>query len=223
MPTFTSGADTYTVSVAGTYDLDMLGGDDRLNVYGGTSVTAHLGDGNDLAVLKAAILNIFGDAGADKFDIWAVNAAVDGGADNDTINVRGGSGLTAHGGLGADRFNFYSDSSGVTLYGDDGNDDFVVYNHNVSGTLYGGAGSDYFVQFRSGAILLGGLGNDIYRITVGSPAAVIENASEGIDAVQVARGYTYTLPDNVENMSIQGFAWVKRVWLDVLDVKYGSW
>src|SRR5690349_22456465 len=117
MPTFTSGADTYTVKAAGTYDLDMLGGDDRLNVYAGDTVTAHLGDGNDLAILKAALNTIFGDAGADRFDIYAVNATIDGGADNDTINVRGGSGLTAHGGLGDDRFNFYVDSS-VTLYGD---------------------------------------------------------------------------------------------------------
>ena len=106
MPTFTSGADTYTVNAAGTYDLDMLGGDDRLNVYGGTTVTAHLGLGNDLAILKAALNTIYGDAGADRFDIYAANATVDGGADDDTINVRGGTGVMAHGGLGADRFNF---------------------------------------------------------------------------------------------------------------------
>ena len=206
MPTFTSGDDIFTVSAAGTYSLDMLGGNDRLNVYGGTNVTAHLGDGNDLAIIKAAIASIFGDAGLDRFDIYSANATVDGGADSDTINVRGGSGLSAHGGLGDDRFNFYADASSVTLYGDDGNDDFVGYNHNVTGSLNGGAGNDYFVQFRTGVTLLGGLGNDIYRVTVGSPATIVENAGEGSDSVQVARGYNYTLPDNVENISTQGFS-----------------
>lgn len=207
MPTtFTSGNDTYTVSAPGAYDLDFLAGDDRLNVYGGDSTTAHLGDGNDIAVIKAGLDTIYGDAGADRFDIYGFNATIDGGADNDTINVRGGTGLTAYGGLGADRFNFYADASSVALYGDDGDDDFFGYYHAVSGNLYGGAGNDYFVQFMAGSTLRGGLGNDIYRITVGSPPAVVENVGEGIDSVQVARGYSYTLADNVENISVQGFS-----------------
>ena len=205
MPTFTSGADTYTVNAAGTYDLDMLGGDDRLNVYAGDTVTAHLGDGDDFAVLKAALNTIFGDAGADRFDIYAVNATVDGGDDNDLINIRGVDGLIAHGGVGSDRFNFYADSVSVTLYGDGGDDDFFGYDYAVSGTLYGGLGNDYFVGFSAGVILAGGGGNDIYRATVGSVATFLENPGEGTDSVQVARGATFTLPDNIENMSIQGF------------------
>lgn len=206
MPTFTSGADTYTINAAGTYDFDMLAGDDRLNVYAGDSVTAHLGDGNDLAILKAAVDTIYGDAGADRFDVYVSNAHIDGGADNDTINVRGGSSLTALGGLGADRFNFYADSSSVDLSGDDGNDDFFGYYHSVTGTLSGGSGNDYFVQFNSGVTLAGGMGNDIYRVTVGSPATITEAVGEGTDSVQVARGYTFTLPSNVENISVQGFS-----------------
>ena len=204
--TFTSGDDVYTVSAAGTYDLDFLGGSDRLNVYGGDATVAHMGDGNDLAVIKAGLDTIFGDAGSDRFEVYASNATVDGGAGSDMINIRSGSGLTAHGGLDGDRFNFYADTSGVTLYGDDGNDDFFGYYHAVAGSLLGGSGNDYFVQFVAGASLLGGLGNDIYRVTVGSPATIVENAAEGTDSVQVARGYSYTLADNVENISVQGFA-----------------
>jgi len=206
MPTFTEGNDTYLVHTAGTFDLDFLGGGDTLTVQGGTSTTAHMGTGNDVVQLKSGLANVFGDAGADRFDIYAANATADGGGDNDLVNLRGGSGVTAHGGLGDDRFNFYADTAGVTLYGDDGDDDFFGYNHDIAGSLFGGAGNDYFVQFRSGATLHGGLGNDIYRITVGSPATILENSGEGIDTVQVARGYSYSLPDNVENVSVLGFS-----------------
>ena len=206
MPTFTSGNDTFTVSAAGTYTLDFLAGDDRLNVYGGTSVTAHMGTGNDFAVVKAALVDIFGDAGADRFDIYVSNAKVDGGADNDTINIRGGGGVIAHGGLGGDRFNFSADATGVTLHGDDGNDNFDGYFHAVTGSIFGGLGNDNFLEFKTGANLVGGLGNDIYRITVGSPATITENAGEGIDTVQVARGYNYILPANLDNIVVQAFA-----------------
>ena len=210
MPTFTSGADTYTVSAAGTYSLDMLAGDDRLNVYGGTNVTAHMGLGNDLVILKAALNTIYGDAGLDRFDVYIGGAVIDGGADSDTINVRANVDLTAHGGLGDDRFNFYADALNVTLYGDDNNDDFYGYNHTISGSLYGGAGNDYFVQFGNfgGQLILlhGGTGNDVYRADASSPATFIENALEGTDTVQVARGASYTLPANIENISVQGFS-----------------
>jgi len=210
MPTFTSGNDTYTVNSAGTYNLDLLEGDDRLNVYAGDSVTAHMGAGNDLVVLKAALNTIYGDAGADRFDVYVANAILDGGADNDTFNIRANVNLSAHGGLGADRFNFYADALDVSLYGDDGNDTFYGYNHTIAGNVYGGVGNDYFVQFgnRDGQVvtLYGGLGNDIYRADASSPATFVENALEGTDTVQVARGASYTLPTNIENISVQGFS-----------------
>src|ERR1043166_9401647 len=107
--TFTTGNDTFTVPAGpGTYDLDFLAGDDRLNVLGGDSTTATMGDGNDLIELKLGLATVYGDAGLDKFDIWASDATVDGGADSDTFNFRGGSGQTASGGIGNDRFNFYA-------------------------------------------------------------------------------------------------------------------
>ena len=205
MPTFTDGNDTFTVSAAGTYDLDMMAGGDRLNVKGGDETLANMGDGNDLVELISGIATVFGNAGSDRFDIWASGASADGGADNDTVNVRGGSGLIANGGLGDDRFNFFADVTSVTMNGGDGNDDFVAYYHSVTGAISGGAGNDYFLQFVSGVNLFGGVGNDIYRVTVSSHAAIFENADEGNDAVQVARGFSYTLPGNVENMSVQGF------------------
>jgi len=117
MPTtFTSGNDTYVVSAAGTYDLEFLGGDDKLTVQGGDSTTADMGDGNDLVQIKSGIAIVSGGAGADKFDIWSP-ATVDGGADNDTINIRGGPNISAAGGIGDDRFNVYADTLGLSLDG----------------------------------------------------------------------------------------------------------
>jgi Ca2+-binding RTX toxin-like protein len=205
--TFTTGNDTFTVnSPSAIYDLDFLAGDDRLNVYDATSVTAHMGDGNDLAVLRAGSLNIFGDAGADRFDIYKGGATLDGGADNDRFNIYVFNSLTANGGTGDDRFDVLVDGGSLTLHGDDGNDDFYGHLHNASGSIYGDAGNDYFIQFLSFATLLGGTGNDIYRVTVGDASTIVENVGEGTDSVQVARGYSYTLPDNVENISVQGFS-----------------
>jgi len=204
--TFTNGNDTFTVSSPGTYDLDFLAGDDRLNVQGGDLTTAHMGDGNDLIELKLGLATVYGDAGLDKFDIWASDATVDGGADSDTFNFRGGSGQTASGGIGNDRFNFYADAVSVTLNGGDGNDDFYGYGHQISGTISGGLGVDYFNGFVTGTTLAGGGGNDIYRLTVSAPPTFLENPGEGIDSVQVARGFSYTLPDNIENISVQGYS-----------------
>jgi Ca2+-binding RTX toxin-like protein len=206
MPTFTEGNDTYLVHTAGAFDLDFLGGDDTLTVQGGDSTTAHMGTGNDIVQLKSGLATVFGDAGTDRFEIYAANATVDGGDDNDLINIRAGSGITASGGLGDDRFNFYGDASNVNLFGNDGNDDFFGYYHSLTGAIVGGAGNDYFVQFTNGVILYGGDGSDIYRATVGNSATFSESVSEGIDSVQVARGQNYILPVNIENISVQGFS-----------------
>jgi Ca2+-binding RTX toxin-like protein len=203
--TFTTGNDTFVVHTAGTFDLDFLAGDDKLTVQGGTSTTAQMGDGNDTAQLKSGLASVFGGAGSDTFDLWAADATVDGGDDDDLINLRGGSGITASGGLGVDRFNIYADSASVLLHGNDGDDNFFGYFHSVSGSIDGDAGNDYFVQFVGGVSIYGGTGNDIYRADATNPAAFIELTGEGVDSVQVARGASYTLPDNIENISVQGF------------------
>jgi Ca2+-binding RTX toxin-like protein len=164
-----------------------------------------MGTGNDIVQLKSGLASVFGDAGSDRFEIYAAAATVDAGDDNDLINIRGGSGITASGGLGDDRFNIYAGSANLSLDGGDGNDDFFGYFHAVTGSIHGGIGSDYFVQFVSGVSIYGGAGNDIYRADATNPATFIENVGEGTDAVQVARGASYVLPANIENISVQGF------------------
>jgi Ca2+-binding RTX toxin-like protein len=203
--TFTSGNDSFVVRAAGTYDLAFLGGEDSLTVIGGTFTTAHMGDDDDLVSLRSGDASVFGELGNDRFEIYANGVEADGGGGNDLFNLRGGSGQSVAGGLGADRFNIYAGITNVLVHGNDGNDDFYGYYHSVTGSIFGDAGDDYFITFIGGVTINGGTGNDIFRADAANPAAYVELAGQGIDSVQVARGASYTLPANVERISVQGF------------------
>jgi Ca2+-binding RTX toxin-like protein len=74
-------------------------------------------------------------------------------------------------------------SAANTLYGLDGND-----------TLSGGAGAD---------TLIGGIGNDTYFVD-NTGDVIVENVNEGTDMVQSST--TYTLSNNVENLTLSGTA-----------------
>lgn len=205
--TFTDGIDRFAVQTADTYDLNFLGGDDTLIVQAGTT-TAHMGSGNDLIRVNSGAASLFGDAGADRFDLYASGTIADGGADNDLFNIRGGGGHSLSGGLGDDRFNFLAEASSELLHGGDGNDFFVGYGHSVGGSIYGDAGNDRFYDFANvggrTVTLYGGLGNDIYRVSSANGPTIVENAGEGTDTVQVAAGIDYTLGAYLENLSVVG-------------------
>lgn len=206
---FTNGNDVYTVSSSGDYSLVFLGGNDTLTVDGGTSTTAAMGEGNDIVKLKSGLaILVYGESGADLFDVWAADATAYGGGGNDIFKLRGGSGQQLFGELGADRFHFFFNGVDVTLDGGGGNDSFYGNNYVISGNIYGGGGNDFFSSFNgNGAILLhGGTGNDIYRVDPVSPAAFVEFAGEGVDTAQVPLGTSYTLPDNVERLLVGNYS-----------------
>ena len=211
MPTlsFTNGNDIYSVTAAGTYELNFLDGDDTLTVNGGTFTTARMGVGNDRVYLRAGGATIFGDLGNDRFDIYAGGYTVDGGAGSDRFVVRGGSGLTLTGGLGEDRVDFLANAANFLTHGNDGNDSFYGAGFTISGRIFGDAGNDFFAGFANRAgnlvVLYGGLGNDTYRADpLGT--TIIEFTGQGNDTVQVARGQSFILPDNVENLLVGSYA-----------------
>ena len=70
-------------------------------------------------------------------------------------------------------------------------------------SLTGTSGNDTFTSKSGGDTLSGGAGDDTYYITAGK-TVIIEAAGGGIDTV-VAKG-DYTLPDNVENLTISDTA-----------------
>jgi len=205
--TFSNGADRFLVHTADVYDLSFLDGDDRLIVQGGVT-TAHMGGGNDFVRVDFGTATLFGDAGADRFDLYASGTTVDGGEGNDTFNVRGGDSHPLSGGLGDDRFNFLAGANSELLHGGDGNDLFVGYGRSVGGSIYGDAGNDRFYDFANvggrSVTLHGGSGNDIYRISSANGPGIVENAGEGTDTVQIAAGLDYTLGANLENLTVIG-------------------
>jgi len=105
---------------------------------------------------------------------------LDGKAGNDTINAGDGND-TLPGGDGNDSLNGGAGSD--QLFGDAGND-----------TLNGGSGAD---------VMAGGTGNDTYMVDDAGDL-VNELVGEGSDHVQSS--ITYTLTDNVENLTLTGTA-----------------
>ena len=203
--TFTNGDDSYTVSGAGDYDLTFYDGADTLTVNGGTSTLARMGAGDDLARLLAGPATVYGNTGADRFDIRSTGIIADGGPDADLFKIVSGSSPTLYGQGGADHFFFYADITDVLLLGGNGNDIFDGRGYVISGAVYGDGGRDYFLGFdgTAGVQLFGGTENDIYQADSVSPATFIENPGEGIDTVEVPRGLGYTLPANIENLTVK--------------------
>ena len=201
---FTDGTDVYDASTANDYFLTFLDGGDRLNVTAGT-VTASMGGGNDVVDVRGGSSTIYGEAGADRFEIYCA-ATVSGGVNSDLFNLRAGSGIVASGDDGNDRFNFGAAVTNVLLHGGVGDDDFSGLFFAATGAIHGDAGNDLFTDFRSGMTLYGGAGNDTYRVSPGSSAAIVELAGEGTDIVQLMRGADYTLGANLERLVIGTYA-----------------
>ena len=201
---FTNGDDDVLVTLDETYSLSFLGGNDRLVVRAG-HVTATMGDGNDVVRIENGSARVYGQNGADTFDIF-VDGVIKGGSGNDLFNVRGGANHSLTGGYGGDRFNFRADTANVRVNGSGGIDVFEGNSRSISGSLFGGAGNDRFLDFGNhggrAVTLLGGPGNDLYRLDPNSPANILEHLNEGVDTVQIYRGTDYVLTANVENLAV---------------------
>ncbi len=79
------------------------------------------------------------------------------------------------------------------LFGGEGND--VLFGWDGNDTLDGGVGAD---------TMYGGIGNDIYQVD-SLEDVVVEYAGEGT-ADEVKTSLTYTLPYEIENLTMQGSA-----------------
>jgi Ca2+-binding RTX toxin-like protein len=146
------------------------------------TITKTFSDGPDSFVVKTADAYDLDFAGGDDF-----------------LRILGGT-TTAHMGLGDDRVRV--DAGSITIFGDDGNDRFYG-SGLVSGEIDGGAGNDAFYDFANADVTLaGGAGNDVYRVVSASGPTIVENAGGGIDTVLVARGLSYTLGANLENLRV---------------------
>ena len=227
-PTFTNGNDQYWApELDDSYTIDMLAGDDELIIGwadGGVgdpvpyTVDVHMGLGNDVAEFSIGICTAYGDAGDDAFTVvdgGGLRATLHGGDGADIFNIIGVTDFIANGDAGNDRFHFLNSNTyldganNVLLHGGVGNDAFYGVGNLISGNIFGAAGNDSFFTFSNAAgapQLRGGLGNDIYRYYAGSSAIFVEQAGEGADLVQLARGVSYILGANIENLKVSPFS-----------------
>jgi len=165
------------------------GGDTFTGAFDATNSTIRGGDGNDIITLvdlDNTLIN--GNAGLDTITISGVlsNASkIQGGADNDTIEVQTAtfasgtsvngnkgddtlqasgaiganmSSATIFGGQGNDTFTFSAAVNNVILSGDNGNDN--ITSGAGTDTLFGGSGADTITAGAGNDSLQGGSGND---------------------------------------------------------------
>jgi Ca2+-binding RTX toxin-like protein len=76
-----------------------------------------------------------------------------------------------------------------------------LFGENGTDVLYGGSGSDYLDGGHGRDWLIGGLGDDTYVVD-NSCEKIIEQPNEGTDTV--LSSVTYTLPSNVEKLTLTG-------------------
>jgi serralysin len=95
----------------------------------------------------------------------------------------------------------------------EGSSDFVAYGNAADNEIRGGSGNDTLEGGFGADTLVGGAGNDTYMISTDAEKAatdeIVELAGGGIDTVtindQTGFAVAYTLAENVENLSYNGF------------------
>jgi Ca2+-binding RTX toxin-like protein len=177
--------------------LDGGAGDD--SITGGASADTLIGgDGNDLLNGGLGADAMIGGAGNDSY------TADDAG---DTIIEMAGEGLDIVN--SSVSYTLSANIERLTLSGNAsidgiGNDqDNLLTGNAAANVLSGGAGNDTLNGATGADTLIGGLGDDTYILdNVGD--VIVEAADEGVDQVNAA--VSYTLTDNVDNLTLTGNA-----------------
>ena len=209
-------AGTSAINGTGNGDANVITGNDGANVLTGLDGDDNLsgGSGNDTLMGGNGSDSLAGGAGSDRMeggagdDVYSVTSSGDvvvEAADEGTDTVRSSvsytlganvenltlTGTTAIDGTGNSAANVLTGNDGANLLdGGSGND-----------TLSGGAGNDTLDGGAGADAMAGGTGNDSYVVT-NSADAVSEQAGEGTDSVSAS--VSYTLTDNVENLTLTG-------------------
>ncbi|HKA45805.1 MAG TPA: calcium-binding protein [Burkholderiales bacterium] len=212
-----AGNDTISIE-SGSGEAEVFGddGDDNITLKSGT---AHGGNGADTITVILGNSVLSGDAGNDTLTGAAGPDVLDGGTGADTM-IGGfgndtyvvddtGDAITENSGEGTDivqssiSYVLGPNLDNLTLIGTaaiDGTgnaDNNVITGNGNNNTLNGGGGVDE---------LRGGPGNDSYILNDGLLSepldAVLESVNEGIDFVFTP--FNYTLPANVENLTLTG-------------------
>lgn len=177
----------------GADSIEGGGGNDSLDgglqndtLRGGAGADTIIGGGTDNDL-------IFGDEDQDSIDAGAGDDTIDGGQGNDTVLGGAGSDKILGGDIDLDILSGQAGNDTI----DGGNGDDQIDGGEDNDSLLGGGGADYIhggagtgndtLDGGTGAdTLAGGLGNDTYLWR--GNAVILENASEGVDTVQLYTG-----------------------------------
>ena len=173
-----TGNDTYVVDDAGDIVTEQAGeGTDHVQ----SSITYTLTDNvENLTLTGSASINGTGNE---------LNNVITG---NNAANILDGLG-------GNDTL--YGNNGNDTLLGGEGND--YLYGGSGNDQLSGGDGNDYLNGNAGSDAMAGGTGDDTY-IVDNTGDQVSELAGEGVDLVQSS--VSFTLSDNVENLTLTGYS-----------------
>ncbi len=199
-----NGDDTYIVDNASDKITELFGeGNDTVQSTVSYTLSANV---ENLTLLGNAASSGTGN-GLDNIMIG--NAAANtlkGGAGNDTYYVGAGDTVTENGGQGTDTvissvtWTLGANLENLTLAGTAA---INATGNTANNELTGNRGNNLLDGKGGADRLLGGAGNDTYVVDNGGDA-VIENVGEGLDTVQSS--VTYTLSENVENLTLTGTA-----------------
>ena len=215
--TYTLGANVEMLQLTGTPAINGTGNELNNTLTGNSAANILFGGAGDDNLNGAAGADtMIGGVGNDNYSVDNIGDVVTELANEGTDRVKSyisytlGNhvenltllGTTAINGNGNALANSMTGNSAANrLAGGDGND---VMNGGAGNDILFGEGGDDTLTGGTGAdTLIGGAGNDIYVIS-DDQDTVTELANEGIDRVNA--GISYTLGDNVENLTLTGTA-----------------
>ncbi|NML96221.1 family 16 glycosylhydrolase [Novosphingobium olei] len=206
----TSGADDFQYNPGWTFDrIDGLGGDDTLSVPAGSGQTTIEAENGDVWIVIAAHEGSNGSgtaypevafkaANIENITVSGSNVTV--GAGLSTTTLTSGE-LVLTGTDGSDTLNGTKSDISLTLQGGAGND--TLRGGAADDALFGGAGHDKLYGNGGSDTLVGGTGNDTYFVD-SQFDKIVEQIGEGTD--RVVTKFSYTLGDNLENLTLAGSA-----------------
>ena len=211
------GNDLYYVDSRYDVVLDYLNsGEDTVIASANTYLTPNIewfimapGAGGIFVVANVGPERIIGNEGVNLIIAMGGDDTVWGGGLGDRIQGRDGHDLLfgeegsdyIYGGNGNDVID--GGLARDNLYGQAGNDTIYGGPDHITDALYGGAGDDWLDGGPGLDLMYGGPGNDTY-IASQFNDGIFELAAQGIDVVIARFNGSFTLPDNVEDLILEG-------------------
>ena len=170
------------LTVRANLKVRMMGGNDYLEVTGGTDNFVNGNKGDDSIILRGGSGEYLGGKGNDSFEInGGRNNFINGNLGDDSIVIQGGSGQYLGGGDN-DTIKVLAAEEGTSVNGNTGND---IITGVVSGVTYRG-GKDNDVLAITQGEAWGNRGIDVFRGVSGEGYAVIQDYTTGEDLVELS-------------------------------------